>query len=119
MSVLLGNGSVKGKPSFAAAVGYSTGTTAEAVAVADFDGDGKADLGVAGLYENDVSLMLGNGDGTFASPVNYQSDSHPVAVASGDFDGVTDATVSTGLMAGAGSGAAEQLNSFRTALDRA
>ena len=37
----------------------------------DFTGDGRTDLAVANFYDNDVSILLGNGDGTFQSPVTY------------------------------------------------
>src|SRR5207302_10976233 len=36
------------------------------VAVGDFNGDGKLDLAVANQGSNDVSILLGHGDGTFA-----------------------------------------------------
>ena len=41
------------------------------MAVGDFNGDGKADLAVANYNSNNVSVLLGNGNGTFQAAVNY------------------------------------------------
>jgi hypothetical protein len=59
------------------------------VAVADFNGDGKADLAVADSSGNAVSILLGNGDGTFQIPKDVLSgnNSDPIYVAAGDFNG--------------------------------
>jgi hypothetical protein len=71
------------------AAGFST-----AVAVADFDGDGVADLAVGNDEFNSISVLRGNGDGTFAASVNYPT-SRPTSVAVGDFnrDGAPDLAV--------------------------
>jgi hypothetical protein len=37
----------------------------------DFNGDGRTDLAVASVYSNDVSVLLGNGDGTFQNQATY------------------------------------------------
>src|SRR5439155_753212 len=74
-------------PDFAAAVNYGAGTAPLSVAIGDFNGDGKADLVVANSGDNDVSILLGNGNGTFAAAVNYAAGSLPYSVAIGDFDG--------------------------------
>jgi uncharacterized repeat protein (TIGR01451 family) len=80
---------------FRAAAAYNSGTTANAVAVGDFNGDGKPDLVTANSVANTVSVLLGNGDGTFAAPVNYAVAQQPIAVAVGDFnnDGKPDLAV--------------------------
>jgi hypothetical protein len=65
-----------------------TGNLGEAVAVGDFNGDGKADLVLPGL--GGANVLLGNGDGTFQSPVAYPLGGTPGAyagVAVGDFFG--------------------------------
>ena len=53
----------------------------------DFNGDGKPDLAVANSGSNNVSVLLGNGDGTFQAAVNYAAGNAPNSVAVGDFNG--------------------------------
>jgi Big-like domain-containing protein/VCBS repeat protein len=77
--------------SFANAQNYNTGLAnlnglGGAVAIADLNGDGKADLVVAesnGMF----SVLLGNGDGTFQAPVTYSPGLSPVSVAIADLNG--------------------------------
>ena len=61
----------------------------------DFTGDGRTDLAVANYGSNDVSILLGNGDGTFQPQVTYAVGSFPYALVTGDFtgDGRTDLAV--------------------------
>ena len=62
----------------------------------DFTGDGRTDLAVANYgSDNDVSILLGNGDGTFQNQVTYAVGSDPDALVTGDFtgDGRTDLAV--------------------------
>jgi hypothetical protein len=74
---------------------FSAGTGPDAVAVGDFNGDGKLDLAVANEGSNNVSILLGNGDGTFQAAVDYGAGSNPSSVAVGDFrsDGKLDLVV--------------------------
>ncbi len=53
----------------------------------DFNHDGIMDLAVADGPNNQILVMLGNGDGTFQSPVPYQVGSGPSTLVAGDFDG--------------------------------
>jgi Bacterial Ig-like domain (group 3)/FG-GAP-like repeat len=94
VSVLLGNGD----GTFGAAATYSSGGLESfSVAIADVNGDGKADLLIAntcaGIPCNIggggvVSVLLGNGDGTFQAPVSYDSgDIGPKSIAAVDLRG--------------------------------
>ncbi|HYA23574.1 MAG TPA: VCBS repeat-containing protein, partial [Terriglobales bacterium] len=50
---------------------YAAGTGPNSVATADFNGDGKLDLAVSNNGSNNLSVLLGNGNGTFKAAVNY------------------------------------------------
>jgi hypothetical protein len=96
VSILLGNGDGTFKP----AGNFRAGSLPYALAVGDFNGDGRLDLAVANFgasdtaggcwtcYTNgDVSVLLGNGDGTFQPAVNFTVGSNLTSVAAGDFNG--------------------------------
>jgi hypothetical protein len=72
---------------FVQAPQYPVGNNPEAVAVADFNGDGNLDIAVANSASNNISVLLGKGDGTFGAAVNYAADSTPLGIATGDFNG--------------------------------
>jgi hypothetical protein len=94
VSVLLGNGD----GTFQSPLTYSAGLGPAALAVGDFNGDGKLDLAVANPGANSVSFLLGNGDGTFQSAAASSVGTGPVALTSGDFniDGKPDLAVANG-----------------------
>jgi hypothetical protein len=54
--------------------------------VGDFNGDSKLDVVTANNLGNNVSVLLGNGDGTFQAAVNSAVGTAPVSVAVGDFN---------------------------------
>src|SRR4051794_40295186 len=56
--------------SFNPAVTYGAGSGPRSVAVGDFNGDGKRDLVTANSGSNNVSVLLGNGNGTFQTAVS-------------------------------------------------
>ena len=87
-----------GASGFQPAVTYPAGTFPEAVAVGDFNGDNKPDMVVANFTTSDVSVFLGNGDGTFGAAVSYAVGSNPFGVTIGDFngDGKADLVVGNG-----------------------
>src|SRR5215467_9061429 len=94
VSVLLGNGD----GTFQAAVNFGAGNNPFYIAVGDFNGDGVQDLAVANYGDFDsgnVSVLLGNGDGTFQTARILGAGSNPSSIAVGDFnrDGIQDLAV--------------------------
>jgi hypothetical protein len=75
---------------FNPAVNYGAGDGPSSVALGDLDGDGDLDLAVANGYSNNVSVLLGRGDGSFQRQVNYDAGTGPSSVALGDLDGDGD-----------------------------
>jgi len=57
------------------------------VAVHDLNGDDVLDLVSVNYLGDDISVLLGNGDGTFPQGTNYPVGHRPNAVAVGDLDG--------------------------------
>ncbi|MBI5631872.1 MAG: VCBS repeat-containing protein [Nitrospirae bacterium] len=81
--------------SFDPAVNYGAGRHPASVITGEFNGDGKPDLAVANYDGNNVSVLLGVGNGTFNPAVNYGTGLTPTSVAIGEFnaDGRTDLVV--------------------------
>src|SRR5438094_212490 len=66
----------------------SGGYSANSVALADVNGDGKLDVLVGNFSRGSVGLLLGNGDGTFLGPVSFDSGGeYAYGVAVGDING--------------------------------
>ena len=72
---------------FPAAANYNVGSLPVVVAVEDFNGDGKKDLAVANAFSDNISILLGNGNGTFQSAVDYPTGAVPASVVVADFNG--------------------------------
>jgi hypothetical protein len=91
VSILLGNGD----GSFQTAQNYVAGSVPHSVTVADFNGDGIADLVVADQGSTMVSVLLGKGDGTFGAAQDYDAGRKPASVTVADFngDGILDLAV--------------------------
>ncbi len=74
VSVLLGNGDGTFQPP----VTYAVGSSLDSIVAGDFTGDGRLDLAVGvenynsvtNTYASEVSMLLGNGDGTFQPASN-------------------------------------------------
>ena len=102
VAVLLGNGD----GTFQEPGIYSVGFNPTSTAIADVNGDGKADLLVLNLCsdsicsgDGSVSVLLGNGDGTFQAAVGYDSggsNGTSIAVADVNGDGKPDLLVANG-----------------------
>ena len=54
---------------------------------ADLNSDGRPDLAIANFASNDVSVLLGNGDGSFAPASSIPAGTSPISVSSADLDG--------------------------------
>ena len=109
------SGFASGNVSGATFTTYPVGAEPKAVAVADFNNDGKKDLASVNRIGHTVSILLGDGAGNFGAATNFSTGdtfSEPFALAVGDFnnDGKTDVVVSkpnvhlVSLLLGDGSG---------------
>jgi FG-GAP-like repeat len=81
VDVLIGNGA----GSFSSSTPIMKGPVSGALTAADFNGDGKLDIGF--ITDSSLSLMLGNGDGTFQAPAPVPTSGNVDSVASADFNG--------------------------------
>jgi hypothetical protein len=87
---LLRNTSTVGSVSFAPQVTVNSGYTAYDLVIADFDGDGKPDIGVVDQFNNTVSVHRNvSTPGTIAiNPnVDYPTGNIPYSITTADFDG--------------------------------
>ncbi len=88
VSVLLGNGDGTFEPP----VNYITNASPQALAVGDFNGDGKTDLAVVSstIGPNNtysLSVLINKGDGTFQAPATYATADVPSSVVVADLNG--------------------------------
>src|SRR5207253_561415 len=83
VEVLLGNGDGTFQDFGNVPTAYYPG----ALAAADVNRDGRADLIVANFYDADVSVLLGNGDGSFQEQRRFAAVAGPFALATQDVDG--------------------------------
>src|SRR5271157_5414649 len=100
VSVLLGNVvNQECDGSFQPQQTYPAGVAPYGIAIADFNGDGIADLAVTNTTAATVSVLLGEGDGTFPqqNPPTYGVGEEPAGIAVADFngDGFADLAVSS------------------------
>ncbi|MFC1716763.1 FG-GAP-like repeat-containing protein [Candidatus Poribacteria bacterium] len=111
VAVFLGNGD----GTFQAEQVFDVGNRTYHIAVGDFNGDEIQDLVTANSSNDgsDVSVLLGNGDGTFQDYTRFEVEYAPFSVAIGDFNGdgiqdlVTDGHVSISVLLGKGDGTFE------------
>src|SRR5262245_13844737 len=74
-------------PSFVTAPAYPAGAYAQAVAVADFNGDGQPDLAVANYTNNGTVSILLASSGGYSAPVGYAAGIYPRDVIAADLTG--------------------------------
>ncbi len=67
---------------------YAVGASPRGVALGAFNifNDANLDLAVVNQANNNVSILLGNGDGTFNAQTTFPTGNGPVAIATGTFD---------------------------------
>ena len=84
-SVLLGNGD----GTFQTPSIFATGGASYpyALALEDLNGDGRRDVAIVNSTSNNISVLLGNGDGTFQAPSLYDAGPEPLSISVGDLDG--------------------------------
>jgi hypothetical protein len=89
---------------FATAIFYATCTdpasAPSAVVVADLDGDFNVDLAVTNSNDDEVAVLLGNGDGTFQAAATYSVGSAPDSLAIGNLDSRPSLDVATANFTG-------------------
>ena len=71
---------------FTAPTSFTVNTYPTDLTYADFNKDGKLDIATSNLHSNDVSILLGNGNGSFQTAVNFLVDTSPVAIKTSDFN---------------------------------
>ena len=64
-----------------------TGVNPAAIAAAELNGDGRIDLVTANSGSDDVSVLLGNGDGTFQAEERFATGPYPRGLAAADLNG--------------------------------
>ncbi len=87
LALILGLPATSRGTDFAVPKSYPVGTTPTFILTGDFNGDGKIDLAVGNAGSNNVSILLGNGDGTFKAAMNSPAGTSPQQMAAGDFNG--------------------------------
>jgi uncharacterized protein (TIGR03437 family) len=83
IAVLMGNGD----GTFQTAVTYNAGNKPQSIAIADFNGDGFADLAVTNFIPWTVSVLLNHGDGTFGAPSAFGAGNGTSFITVGDLNG--------------------------------
>jgi uncharacterized repeat protein (TIGR01451 family) len=94
VTILLGNGD--GTFSIPDVTTPTTGSNPLSFVAGDFNGDGHVDLAVANYRSNNLTILLGNGDGSFtATQAKPATGVFPAAIVAGDFnkDGKLDLAV--------------------------
>ena len=65
---------------------FSVGDKPKSAIIGDFDRDEILDIAVCNFNGDDVSILIGNGDGTFQPKVDYPVGVDPRSLTTGDFN---------------------------------
>jgi hypothetical protein len=110
-STLQQNVSTVPQNGFQPAVNYVAGVNSYAVAVADFNNDGRSDVAVTNSANSTVGVLLGTGDGVFAAAINSSlGAANTLFIVAADLneDGITDlitgGSTTISVLLGAGNG---------------
>src|SRR5262249_49800980 len=66
---------------------YTVGEEPQQIVIADFNNDGVLDLLAPCTTSSQISILLGNGDGTFQQATEVSAAINPSAAVAGDFNG--------------------------------
>ncbi len=122
VTVLLNQGLQPGTDqfSFQNAGSFEVGTDPIALVAGDFQGDGRLDLATANYRSNNVTVLLGNGNGTFQTGGTYAVADRPLALVTADFNGDGQVDLATAnyqsnnvtVLLGKGNGTFQSAGSF-------
>jgi hypothetical protein len=65
---------------------FAVGDGPISLVTGDFNGDGRLDLAATNYNSDEISVLLGNGDGTFQEPKRFAAGEIPTSLVTGDFN---------------------------------
>jgi VCBS repeat protein/FG-GAP repeat protein len=74
-------------PSSTLSSSFSVTPSPEWIVAADFDGDGRIDIATSGDFDDKVSVLVGNGDGTFMPSVDFEVGASPYGIVAANLNG--------------------------------
>jgi hypothetical protein len=95
----------RGDGTFRSGLTYATGGEhSSGISAGDFNNDGRADVVVSNAQTGNISVLMGNGNGTFGEPALFPTRPWPVGSTVGDFnhDGSLDIAVALPYYRGGG-----------------
>lgn len=120
MNIVFGNGN----GTFGLLKTWSIGneSSPQGITAADFNGDNYLDIAVANMYNNNISLFFGNGNGSFSAQTTVSTgrNSNPYSISVSDFnvDGYIDIVVDNdgsrtiGILLGFGNGSFQSYQTY-------